>query len=399
MASLEGRDGFFYLIDPDMHMFHALSEESAGQLAELSGTLAALGTTLIYLPLPTKSLAMPDQLPRQAADFGFDPALATTHYLETLRLLRDNEVLTADVRSALQVDPAEPPSFFRTDYRLTAAGARRASRAIADAMEASAGFANLPKAQFETGKVGKATLPSVMRSALQRHCMITLPPVETETYATTRLQAAQGTTDNTIFSGSTTSGRVAVVGTEHAGDPSANLSGFLSEYSGLDVVEYAVPGGGSFAAISSYLTSSEFQEARPAYLVWINPVQNNLAQFGDQPMRELIAAAGTSCRVALPLLSNGQSNSVIADLSGLDPRQPYTLFLDAEGTDAAVAQFDFLSAAGLIRTKSIHRHPDQQKTGRFFMPLSGLWPEGAQTVEILLDAPIGDTARLTACFD
>jgi len=52
-----------------------------------------------------------------------------------------------------------------------------------------------------------------------------------------------------------------------------------------------------------------------------------------------------------------------------------------------------------VRTKFIHRHPDQVKTGRFYMPLSGLWPEGVQTADIVLDVPYGADPRVTACFD
>jgi alginate biosynthesis protein AlgX len=52
-----------------------------------------------------------------------------------------------------------------------------------------------------------------------------------------------------------------------------------------------------------------------------------------------------------------------------------------------------------MRAKSVYRHPDQVKTGRFYMPMSGLWPEGAQAVDIVLDVPFAGSARVTACFD
>jgi alginate biosynthesis protein AlgX len=399
LPAVEGDNGVFYRVDPDLRMFNAVSDESVARLAVLSQALASLGTTLVYVPLPSKGLAMPDQLPQAARDYGFDVVLATTVYEDILKRLRDAGVVTADVRRALRAGADTPPSIFPTDYRLTAAGAERAATAIAAAMATTPGFKDLQKGRFASSVAGKETLPSDMRAALQRHCQITLPELLVDTFATTRLQGQAVAGDSTLLGSTTNSARVAVVGTEHVGAASSNFPGALSAASGLDVQQYTVMGGGSFAAISSYLTSRAFQDQRPAYLIWVNPVEDNLAQFGDQPMRELTAAAGGNCRVPLPTGPGGLVNSVTADLTALDTTQSYTLFVDAEGTQAATARFDFQSATGLVRTRTVHRNPGQVTTGRFYMPMSGLWPEGALSVTITLDAPVTNAARVTACFD
>ena len=198
LPAVEGADGVFYRVDPDMRNFHAFSDESIARLADLSQALASLGTTLVYVPLPTKSLAMPDQLPQAAMDLGFDPDLATTVYDEILRRLRDSGIQTVDVRAALRAAPDDQPSFFLTDYRMTSAGGRRAAQAIADALAQATGFTDLPKSLFDTRSGGMVTLASDMRSILQRHCLIALPVVQTETFVTTRFQDGQST-DTTLF--------------------------------------------------------------------------------------------------------------------------------------------------------------------------------------------------------
>lgn len=399
MPAVEGDDGMFYRVTPDLRMFHALSDDSIADLAGLSQAMAALGTTLIYVPLPTKGLAMPDQLPQAARDYGFDVALATSVYDETLVHLAESGVATAGVRAALHTQPGTPPSFYPTDTRLTAAGAERAAAAIAVVMTGTAGFADLPKGRFASSVTGKASLPSDMRASLQRRCQITLPDMLVDTYATTTLQGSARAADNSLLAGNGTSARIAVVGTEIAGEASSNFSGFLAQATGLEVQQYTVAGGGSFAAISSYLTSRAFQDQRPAYLVWVNPVENNLAQFGDQPMRELSAAAGGNCRVPLPTGPGSAVGTVVADLTALDRTQRHTLFVDAEGTAAMRAQFDFVSATGLVRTRTVLRNPGQVPTGRFYMPLSGLWAEGALSVSVTLDVAPASPVRVSACFD
>jgi alginate biosynthesis protein AlgX len=398
-ASVEGESGVFFPILPDLKMFHPFSDESIEDLARLRETLASLGTTLVYVPVPTKSLAMPEALPAVARDYGFDADVAASVYDENIDRLRLAEIVTANARSALRGAAGEPPGFFATDPRITSEGSRRLAQAIAAAIAETPGFADLPKSVSESRPSGIATLPSKTHAALQSLCLQPLPPVATESYVTTRVQAGAAVNDNAVFGSTMTSSGVTILGTEITGDPAVNLAGFLSEFSGLDVVQYSVEGGGAFAAMSSYLTSREFIDKRPAYLVWVNPINNNLAQYGDQPLRELIAAAGGNCRVPLTLLPSRQPNTVIADLSTLDPGQSYTLFVDADGSPAGEARFDFLSGTGLVRSKYVLRQEDQLRNGQFYMPLSGLWAEGARSVDIVLDAPFGNNTRVSACFD
>ena len=397
--SVEGSHGVFYRIDPDLHMFHPFSDESIDLLAELSQALAAQGTTLIYLPVPTKSLAMPDQLPQAARDLGFDLTIATTVHDEIFRRLAEADILSVNLRAALRTAPEGQQSFFGADYRMTPAGARRAAAALADVISATTGFADLPKSLFETRQTGTTVIPSDMYNILQRHCTAPLPPVQTDTFATTRFQSGVTQTDSAIFGAGTADARIALLGTEYTGGGIANLAGFLSEDTGLDVIEYAVDGGGSFAAMSSYLTSRAFADARPAYLIWANPVFENLGMYGDQPLRELIAAAGANCRVSLPLATGFEPNSISADLRGLEPGQRYTLFVDADGAQAAEARFMFTGAAGLNTTRFISRNLSQVPTGRFYMAMTGLTPNDAQTVQIDLDVPFGVNARVAACLD
>lgn len=396
-AAVEGAGGVFYRLHPDLHMFNTMSEVTADRVAALSAALAAQGTTLIFVPVPTKSLAMPDQLPQAARDYGYDASLAATVYIEAVKKLQKRGVAVVDARLALHAAADAQPSFFLTDYRMTAAGADRQARAIADVIAATPGFADLPKGRFDMTEAGPAIIESAMRSALQRHCLLPLPPAQTPTYAAAQMQAAALAKGNTIFGGG--GGRIDIVGTEIDGDPVAGLAGFVARYTGLDTVQYAVTGGGAFAAIGSYMTSVGFAGARPAFLVWAVPVQDSLANFGDQPFAELTAAAGDTCRVPLPVMANPQSSSVVADLASLDPTQSYTLLAEVDNPTVGAAQFDFAAGSGLITSKSVYRSKDQVRTGRFFMPMSGLPPEGARTVEIRLDGAIGNNARVTACFN
>ncbi len=395
MPAIEGKDGTFFRIDPELHMFHSISDQSADRMARLSAALKEFGTTLIYAPVPTRALAMPDKLPHQALDYGYEADIAATVYDDTIRRLSRALVMNVNLRSTLLATSAP---FFATDPRLTPAGAEQMARAIARVI-AQADGSDAPKSVFSSATGAPVVWPSVMRANLQRHCMLGLAKVSAPLFVTTKRQAAVQGTDNSIFGTRTRGARIALVGTDVTGSQVSNLAGFLSQATGYDVVEYSVEDGGSFAAISSYLTSDTFRESRPAYLIWANPISNNLAQFGDQPMRELTAAASGNCGVAVPFYGGDDARFIRVELNQMDLRQSNSLLIDTGGGTATDMRLDFTSHKGLIRSKFVHRHQDQVKTGRFYVPLSGLWRDGVYSVDISLDVPFGANTRVSVCFE
>lgn len=397
--AVEGVDGTFFRVDPDLQMLLPFTDRTADRLADLARALGSMGTTLVYVPLPTRALAMPERLPDLARDLGYDPATAATVYQGLVGRLRARDLLVVDARATLRAAAGDPPSFFATDERLTPEGARRLAEAVGAVLAATPGFADLPKNRFESRAAGRVTLDSDLRDLLQRRCSSPLPAVEAEAWVTSRLQGSALASGQSLLGAGTARIPVALLGTAQTDEVALDLAGLVSERTGLEVNQYAVAGDDPFAAISSYLTSRAFQEARPAYLVWIVPASASLAGRGDRPLRELVAAAGTACLTPLPTAPGAGPGSLVADLAALDPGTPVTLLVDAGGAAGREARFDFVSGAGLVRTRTIVRDPGQAPTDRFYVPMSGLWPDGARSVEVTLDVPLGPGARVTACAD
>ena len=120
-----------------------------------------------------------------------------------------------------------------------------------------------------------------------------------------------------LFGETPSGGRVALAGTSFSDIEAINFGGFVSEYSGLDVTNLAISGGNQFVSIQSYLTSKQFADDPPDFLVWENPIYNNIGEFGDAPLLELIAAASTACS-----LGGGQSEQKIHARGGRRPSNP-----------------------------------------------------------------------------
>ncbi len=390
LPSVEGAEGVFYRVNPELRNFHPFSDETVADVARLSQELAQRGTTLVYLPIPPKAMVMTENLPRRAYDYGFEPNLAASVYDDMIKRLRDAGVVVADARSALAAGAqgaSEP--YFKTDYRLSAVGARLAAQSVAQALNGNGSFAPTGGG-FAQAPIGKVEVDSDMRQVLQRRCLIELPKVETDQFAAPQVQSVNARPGF--------GANIALVGTEYSATPEVNFAGFLQTATGMPVTQISLDGGGAFGAFSAFVTSDAFQQGRPNVIVWENPVYNNLAQFGDQPFRELIAAASSNCSIELPVMASLEGSVATADLSVLDPGQDFTLYVDTGGSTASIAQFVFQSMEGLSRTKTVVRsHPDA-RTGRFYVPMSGLWNEGARTVDIQINTSFSGTPRVSACY-
>jgi len=387
LAAVEGTQGMFFAIEPELQGAHAMDASVIAQLAELSDTLSERGTTLVLLPVPSRAHVMSAYLPAMARHIGYDPEIAMSVHMQTIEDLRDAGLSVADARGAMrQAALAGDLPFFATDPRPTPRGVELMAQAVAGALRDTRASDDIPRASFTTTQAAPFTLASDMRARLQLACQDPLPPV---------------TAASSVTAGAALNARpgvAAVLGGDVTATTQLNLAGYISEASGLRAGAYGITGGGAFAAISSYLTSADFRQNPPQVIVWEFLTSETLARFGDQPMAELIAAAGQTCTVQLPLTAGDATNKVLADLSTLRPQNRYTLALDTGGAAVPDVRFHFTSEDGQTRSRGIYRHPDQILTGRFYMPLSGLEATGLQQVMIELPAAFGAAPTLSLCL-
>jgi alginate biosynthesis protein AlgX len=396
LPSIEGLDGVFYRVLADLRMRHPMEDSVMDQMGALSDALAAGGTTLIYVTVPTKSQAMPDTLPPAAADYAFDSATATLVYNDIIGRLSAHGVLAPDILAALSAAAPDKPPFFQADFHWTSDGARLAAEAIGAVMKAQPFYGDLTLAEYQTTDLAPTAAFSTMRRTLQAFCIGELPRVEAVAHLT---EVAAGSDEGVsdIFAGGDDGVQIVLVGTSFSDSPLGNFAGYLSEYSGLDVVNYAVTGGNQFGAMTSYLTSRDFTDNPPRFLIWENPIYNNLAQFGPDPMAELIAAAGETCSVPLAVTQTGAS-TLTADLTGVTIAKDDVILADL-GTDGPrEALFTLTTASGVTRNARIQRSDRMLASGRFFKPLGSIWHPDLTTLAVTFDRPVSDTSTLTLCL-
>lgn len=405
-ASIEGRDGVFYRVQADLRLQHPMDELVVEQLATLSRVLAEQGTTLVFANVPTKGQAMPAYLPPEAKAYGYDEAMMQANYLDVVKRLNAAGVAAPDLMTAMLGAGPEEKVFFPADFHWTPTGARLAAQAIGKTIRGLPAYDGVVPVAFTSQEAAVETAFSGLRRELQTFCKDTLPPVEAATWVTTRAEdevteAADifadtgdaGTLD--IFGTGEDGASLVLVGTSFSDSTINNFAGFLSEYAGIEVTNYAITGGNQFGSMTSYLTSREFAEDRPTFLVWENPIYNSLAQFGPVPMDELIAAAGPACDIdAGAVVEDG---ALSARFRSGKLKASDALLFDYGGEGARVATVTLEGAAGLTRSIRIERSDRLRATGRFFLRLEPYWTEDLARVSVRFDRPLRETSSLTLC--
>lgn len=396
IPALEGVDGNFFRIQPDLRMYFPLTDALVGDLARLSQALATQGTTLIYAPVPPKGSTMTAMLPAEAQLYGFDPEVAKAIYHDTVAQLRAAGITTVDLLDALENSDPNIQLFFKADFHWTADGAERASRAIADTIKADTGYADLKTAQYTTISTGSAPFVSAMRRLLQKSCLDSLPEAVTNTFRTTEIEEEGVAVD--IF-GDGGADTISLVGTSFSEVPQFNFGGFISQHTGLNVRNLAISGGNQFASIASYLTSVNFLEDRPRYLIWENPIYNNLAQFGEGPLDELIVAVEGNCdAVPASALETIAADEVRLDLNELDLSGVNMLMASAGSRESREIDLTYSDATGRVRTQNVIRPQRFKTSGRFYIFLGDYGAGGFSTLTIRFDRPAAHGAQISTCL-
>lgn len=396
VAYVEGRDGVFFRLGVDLRLRHPMTDGSLALLARLSETLERRGTTLIYVPLPSKGMAMPGALPEVAAAYGFDPEIAGDVYRDTVARLREAGVVTVDALEPLLGLPDGQLAYIPTDHHWSSEGSRAVAAAVAGALSETPAYAEAERTEFETRSLGVQDIVSPIRREIQAMCRETIPASETEAFETAAVAPAEVAADD-IFASAASGPPVALVGTSMSRTDAFNFDGFLAEATGLDVANYAVVGGNQFGSVVSYLMSDEFLAAPPRFLVWENPIYNNLGEFGELPLRELLAAAEGACT---PLeAARPDPNTLLATVpEGGVPAQAYVR-ADAGAARGRAIEIGFVTEDGLRIAASIERTQRLEPTRLFYQYMEPFWEPGIAQVEVRFDRPVEADAGLALCTE
>ncbi len=293
-AVLEGPNGFFFTVKDDIAMQQVADPALVESISDLAKRLRQRGTVLVYAPVPSKSQAMPDEVPDAAWLYGYNKTVNEEIYAQALSRLKAASVVAVDLQAALGKAGSATPPYQKADPLWTPEGARLAAEAVAAEIKALPAYHKANLMTFKTTQQDEISRPSELRTALQPHCSEPLPPVSEKRFETTGQEAYAADRPFNVL-GSDAPPPAVLVGSRFSAGGQSHFDGFLKQAAGLDVANRASADAYPFQSIDAYLKSQAFQDHPPLFLIWEVPAGANLARFGPLPWLTLSANAAGDC--------------------------------------------------------------------------------------------------------
>jgi alginate biosynthesis protein AlgX len=341
-------------------------------LDRLNDAFAYSGVTLVMLPLPTRGEVQGESLSEEdlrALGKSWSIERGRASYTAFVSTLRGLNVTVADVLTpAIALVKSGTNFYLKYDAHWGPDGARVAAQAVAAAVKELESYKQLPKKEFTTRLLKVITKEEAFVNILKDLCQISIPLEPINQYITEEKNVS-------LFS--EVKPEIALMGDSYSG-VAYNLGGFLSEYLSLDVYNNFVGGGALFTSIEDYVTSPEYQENKPTYLVWqfligrVFDMERGGGKDKIVEMRQLIPAVLGACSLEDSLASNNldlsaQNVVVFQDLKNLNIKDR-THYLYLELDDPTLVAFTLTLHYGENAEKvNIERSTRRENRGKFFL--------------------------------
>ncbi|WP_041524916.1 alginate O-acetyltransferase AlgX-related protein [Gilvimarinus agarilyticus] len=318
-----GKGSWLFRSDFDLANSFGMPEPYPAEFARLVERLNQQGIALVMAVQPTRGLMHKDKV-RVDEPYGFDPVLARQNMQNYLIQLSQAGAVVPNVMTLVD-EPPEEEYFFRRDHHWTPAGARETAKIVAELVRKQPWYEDLPQRSYvtETGLI----LPKdgTMNTALKYVCGNNFGIQYVQGY-----QTAPADLDgaDALF-GNTEVPQLILVGTSNSAvredeRKNYNFQGFLQDYIGAEILNYALQGSGQDGSLIQYLQSPDYDpDNPPKAIIWELPVSYAL----DDPLiyRQLIPAVDGACDKADAVLQQQ------ASFSAMQPEQRYEVLSNTAG--------------------------------------------------------------------
>jgi len=278
-----GKDDWLFR-DSDLKTTFGPSKKGYQRLGYIKKLLNQHGTDLLIVPIPTRGIMQAKQL----GTIDYNVEAGRLAYVEHLNELRKRGFIVPKLDS-LFVEEHKSALFFARDHHWTSYGAQQVAKLTAETIKQQAFYKDTSKQQFQTNINGAIEMEGSHQKAATMICGSRYNNETIPVYSTENISEMD------LF-GDVIEPEVVLVGTSNSnGKLDFNFSGFLMQYTALDILNLAKSGGGYDGALLDYLKSNDFKDNPPKLLVWEVPSYYSLnsKSFYKKVVRLLKHKTGT----------------------------------------------------------------------------------------------------------
>ncbi len=255
----EGKDGWLFR-DTDLLDTFGPGKKGYQRLRYLNRLLNEHGTRLLMVPIPTRGITHPEML----GEINYDTKAGREAYIAHINHLRDIGIVVPKLESLFDTR-YETPLFFSRDHHWTSFGAEQVAKVTADTIQHQEFYPEAEKQAFQTKRIGFFEIEGSHQKAAATICASSYNNETIDAYTTENISEMD------LF-GDVAEAQVVLVGTSNSnGKQDFNFSGYLMEYSRLDILNLAKSGAGYDGAILDYLSTDDFKQNPPKLLIWEVP--------------------------------------------------------------------------------------------------------------------------------
>jgi len=293
-----GSDRWLFRSEVDLTNEFGIPPAMQPEFARLMRAFASHGTQVAVAVQPTRGLMHRAQLlPGQM--HGFDYARASTNLRKFMQQMRDGGAIVPDIMPLVEQPPKD--FFFRRDHHWTPVGAEATARVTADAIRQHPVYAQLPRKGYTTEQTLTLSKDGTLNLGLAAICGNHFGYQFVPGY-----QTVPEDNDAALLFEDQPDPEIVLVGTSNSAaredeTKQFNFDGFLKQYLGSDLINYALPGAGQDGSLLEYLLSPNYApDKAPKLIIWELPANYRLD--GDLTYRQLIPAVNGGCKASDSLL-------------------------------------------------------------------------------------------------
>lgn len=375
-ALTQGNDGWFFR-QGDINEYFDLLPHAEDYLTRLTQAFASQGTQLVLLQVPPRPFSAYKYFNRtQPAQRSFNRADGMIYYKSYIEDLKKTGALIVDVTDKMEQYDAKTDQhfFYRRDTHWMPFGAMLSAQNVAEVLKQDKKYQTIKPREFKTEVTGDLPMRSAIAMEVETLCSDDIPSESFPAYQTNEVIKKD---KSALFGDDDESAPLVLLGSSFSAVPWFNFDGFLAEYTGIEVANFAISAGKLFNAIVSYTALPKDQRLSPDYVVWENLAHYDF-NIGDAMFRQAIPAVYGECAPEAALKTGKvsiNSGTEEADLftfsagkkiSGPD----YYLYVKSDNISLSNFTLEMEYDDGDGEWFILDRRENFNNSGRFFIELS-----------------------------
>lgn len=277
-----GKNGWVFRPKKDYLEDFKITDDLVQNFQKLDKAFKAQGVELIVVMLPTRGMLHYDQIIKE----GYDVKKSRQNYQRAIDQLRKSGLNAVMIKE----EDYHPEFYHKTDHHWSALGAKIVVEKTANIIKNIPTSQEIETVEYKTELAETQKFTGRFAETLKEDCDNDVEAENIETFQTYSI-------NNTNLLVDSFSADVVLIGTSNSDNNAskANFAGALRQALSMDVDNHSISGGGYDTAMIQYLSSDDYKDHKPKFIVWEFPIYQDF--WDERFYKQIIPTTYGACNV------------------------------------------------------------------------------------------------------